>query len=106
MPLRSRYSRCRSCRAFVVWADTVHGKRMMVDVDRRPDGNILLIWRKAYDEPLADVLGERRLQTARAEAKIAYEQGLTDEPELRLNTRHLDTCPQADQDRRSRRVAA
>jgi hypothetical protein len=101
-----KYSRCRSCRALCVWAETEKGKRMLVDVKRVPHGNVRLVWRAAYEEPLAIVLGKVGLELANAEHTAALENGLTDEPELLLHTSHFATCPHADKHRRRRMAAA
>jgi len=105
-PTRSRYRNCRSCRALMMWCETPKGSRMPVDVERRPDGNVRVIFRRLYDEPLAVVLGPAQLEAARAEHREHYEQGLTDEPELRLYTSHFATCPQAEKHRRAKTAAA
>lgn len=36
-------STCRSCPAQVVWCITINGKRMPVDAEPGPDGNLILI---------------------------------------------------------------
>lgn len=35
-------SRCRSCRRGIRWAFTANGKRMPLDADPHPDGNVVL----------------------------------------------------------------
>jgi hypothetical protein len=101
MPMKPRFTRCRSCRALVFWAETSRGKRMLVDEKRVAEGNVKVTWRELYDEPLAIVLGSAGLALAQAEHKAALEQGLTDEPELMLHTSHFATCPDAERWRRS-----
>jgi hypothetical protein len=105
-PTRSRYGRCRSCRALIVWCETTSGRRMPVDLDRVPEGNVKLIWRKHYDEPLALVLGSRQLERERAEVAAAHEQGISEERELLLYTSHFATCRHAERWRRRRTAAA
>ena len=106
MPQRSRYSRCRSCRALIIWCETEHGRRMPVDLERTPTGNVRVVWRHLYDEPLAIVLGRAGLELARAENQRAFEQGITDEEELLLYTSHYVTCPHAERWRQRRKAAA
>src|SRR4029077_10053439 len=101
MPVRSRITNCRSCRKPIVWAETransrrPHGGRMPVDLDptaehggRVPHGNVKLIWRELYDEPLAVVLGPSGLNLERPHPAAALAGGLTDDPELLLYTSH------------------
>jgi hypothetical protein len=88
-----------------MWAETTRSRRMPVDVARRPDGNVKLVFQRVYEDPLAVVLGPRQLEQARAEHAAAVEQGLTDEPELLLYTSHFATCPQAAKHRRKTKAA-
>jgi hypothetical protein len=106
MPVRSRYRRCRYCPALVIWAETPRGRRMPVDVERVPKGNVRLIWRDLYDDPLAVVLSSRLIEELRAENARAYEQGFSDEEELRLHTSHFATCPKSEEARRKAQAAA
>jgi hypothetical protein len=91
-----------------MWCETPKGKRMPVDVDRSPAGNVRVTYPKFYDDPLAETLTRVGMEMARAEFEQAREAGLTDEPELMLHTCHWATCPNADKARadRERRKAA
>jgi hypothetical protein len=73
---------CKSCGARVQWAMTERGKRMPVDYEPSPAGNILLQYRM-NQPPLAVYLG--------ADA-IEHLDGLQ---RHRLFTSHFATCPQA-----------
>lgn len=82
-------ARCRSCRAPVIWALTeAHRRRMPVDAEPTPDGNVLLT---DDDPPIAQVLvpGQASLFTADNGAPTF--------------TSHFATCPNADQHRRTDR---
>lgn len=68
-------SSCRSCGAPIEWARTPKGKRIPLDVEPRPDGN------------LAFVAGE-----------LVNAAGLPPEVERRVS--HFATCPNAAQHRR------
>jgi hypothetical protein len=48
-------SRCNSCGAPILWAITSTGKRMPVDAEPSPVGNVLLIVRSG-EEPRAEVV--------------------------------------------------
>lgn len=75
--------KCKSCPALVIWAVTERGKRMPVDPDPAPGGNVLLT--EQYGQLTAVVVPAHR----------AF--GRTD---LRMS--HFVTCPNADQHRRRR----
>lgn len=47
-------AKCRSCGASIIWAETAAGKRMPVDVEPSPAGNVALEPRPGLD-PLATV---------------------------------------------------
>jgi hypothetical protein len=81
-------SACRSCGAEIVWAITGSGKRMPVDADPTPDGNLIL----TDDPPHAVMLvqGQDSLFAAGAGG---------DSPRY---TSHFATCEFADQHRRTR----
>jgi hypothetical protein len=68
---------CRSCGKPIIWAVTVRGNDMPVNVDPQPDGNIQLVERDGM-APLAKVL------------KVADRFGKTN-----LRTSHFVDCPQA-----------
>lgn len=76
---------CRSCRAPIVWAETAGGKRMPVDAEPAPLGNIALT----------------ELDDGRVHASVVAEGAvlLTEQP---LHLSHFATCPNADQHRSAR----
>lgn len=74
-------ARCRSCQAPVVWANTVNDRRMPVDAEPSPDGNIVL-----------DDLGDDRL-TPLAIVVDPGEPMLGDPPRYMS---HYATCPDAE----------
>lgn len=63
---------CRSCGASIFWALTFKGKRMPIDSEMVPDGNIVVEDGVAY------------VQTADTAQLLAYKS-------------HYATCPQADE---------
>lgn len=69
---------CQSCQAPIIWCLTTSAKRMPVDYEPSPEGNIAL--RPGGMGPLAVVLG------------VAKRFGRTD-----LRTSHFSSCPQAGQ---------
>lgn len=74
--------RCASCGADVFWAITPAGKRMPVDPNPVPDGNVAIY---------RDHLGALRARVLRAgEQPSAYE---------RRGVAHFATCPHADRHR-------
>ncbi len=78
-------SACRTCQADVVWAVTAAGKRMPVDAEPVPEGNVALV----------ELDGGQVHATVLAEGEAL----LTDEP---LYLSHFVTCPDADTHRRPR----
>lgn len=74
--------RCRSCNAPVIWTVTVKDKRMPVDAEPSPDGNVELTSR-TVGPPLATV----------------HPQPPLDAGQLRLS--HFATCPHAKDWKRS-----
>lgn len=76
--------RCRSCQAPIRWAVTEAGKRIPVDVEPTPDGNMLL---SLDDPPVAAVVRPGELQ-------------LVDDGQRFVS--HFATCEFADQHRRPR----
>lgn len=75
---------CRSCGAPIRWARTSTGKRMPVDAEPNPDGNVTLIPPlESADFPLAVVSSER-------------------DPSVIRYTSHFATCPNADAHRKPR----
>jgi len=78
-----RTTTCGSCPAPIIWARTPAGKRMPVDAEPTPDGNVTLVPPlESYDSPLAVVSSER-------------------DPSSTRYTSHFATCPNADSHRRS-----
>jgi hypothetical protein len=76
---------CRSCGAKVIWTETERGRRMPVDKEASPEGNLLLMHR-AGRAPLAVY------QTKEALEALAKEGGLQ---QHRLYVSHFATCPQS-----------
>jgi hypothetical protein len=72
-------SRCRPCGASIVWATTVNGKAMPVDVEPAENGNVRLTYDPDHPSkaPRAEVLGP-------------LEQALEEGP---LHMPHHATCP-------------
>lgn len=79
-----RTSRCRSCRAEVVWCVTAGGKAMPVDVEPVEDGNVVL-------EDDGDLVA----------TVVPPGQGLLGDERPRYVS-HFATCPNADEHRRPR----
>ena len=72
-------SRCRSCRAEIIWVITARGgRRMPLDAEPTPDGNVI------FDT------------TGRA-AVVSGETLATLRPEIKRYMPHHATCPHADQ---------
>lgn len=78
-------TRCGTCDARVIWTVTTAGKRMPVNADPVPNGNIRL----------SESVDERGRKTV-----LAYVLGAKDAREGVLYVSHLSTCPQAAQHRR------
>jgi hypothetical protein len=78
-------SRCRSCGAAIRWAVTVNGKRMPVDDEPVPDGNLML----------SDPTPGAYAPTA---AHVDPDALLLDDPPRFVS--HFSTCPNADQHRK------
>lgn len=80
-----RIEHCRSlgCEAPIIWAVTSRGKRMPVDAEPSPDGNVELAGPPAAPHvlPHATVYGQRPLDAA----------------ERTLRLPHHATCPKADE---------
>lgn len=83
----SKVARCRSCGVTIVWCHTRAGKRIPVDLDPTPEGNL-----RVFIDGLAVALtnGER---AAYIEAGVP------------LHTSHFATCPQAAAWRRRKTTA-
>lgn len=54
-------SKCRSCKAAIIWAVTENDKPMPIDFEPVPDGNVVLEEVAGQDAPLAHVLGSGAL---------------------------------------------
>lgn len=74
---------CASCQQDVLWAKTSQGKRMPIDPEPRPDGN-LAVYR--------DHLGQLRTRV--------LSKGYEPESYERRGISHFATCPHADRHRR------
>lgn len=77
---------CRSCKAAIVWAETVNGKSMPVNAEPAQNGNIDLEPNSDPREPpiahMLDATGSRNVHGARQSPFLRY-------------TSHFATCPQA-----------
>lgn len=102
----TRISRCRSCQAKIVWARNRAGRRLPVDIERSPTGNLTLTHLIVYDEPDVRVPTRPELDDLRRQHVKALLLGLVDEPQLLLHTSHLVTCPYSDRWRERRTKAA
>jgi hypothetical protein len=79
-------STCGSCGAQITWAVTTNGKRMPVDTEPDPNGNVVMHAPAPGQLPIAAVV-PRRLGDP--------------EPVFARHTSHFATCPHADQHRRT-----
>lgn len=79
-------ARCSSCGAPITWAVTTTGKRMPVDAEPAPNGNVELT-------PLLSAFNREP-----TEATVHAQRPLGHEGPLHLS--HFVTCPQADEWRR------
>jgi hypothetical protein len=79
-------STCRTCRASIMWAFTTSGKRIPVDADPVPDGNLALLPSTMLgQDPTAIVVAPG--------AQLLGDDGVR-------YVSHFVTCPYADQHRR------
>jgi hypothetical protein len=78
---------CRSCGAHLIWAETITGRRMPLDITPTKDGNIILGLRD-QQAPLALVQTQQQLERLRAKGELLY-------------VCHFATCPQHKKWRRS-----
>jgi hypothetical protein len=51
-----KYSTCRRCRRFIIWAVSNRGAPVILDRDPAPDGTVALMDRDWHASPLAKVL--------------------------------------------------
>lgn len=84
-----RAASCRSCGEQIVWAETVNGKRVPMDVDPVPDLPGAMLFRLTEFPDREGFLAEFVKPADRGR-----------EPELYVS--HFATCPNADQHRRTR----
>lgn len=89
---------CGSCGAPIVWATTAHGRRIPVDPDPVPDGNLELL--EMSGVLVAHVLTVEREAELERELLDANRAGVT--PTLALFKTHFATCPSAETHRRRR----
>ena len=83
-------SQCRSCKAVIVWVETLAGKNMPIDVEPSSTaGNVELSPRPAA-VPLARVLAAAPAEEARAAGQELY-------------VSHFGTCPEAERWRGTKR---
>lgn len=73
-------SECKKCGAEILWAETKRGKRMPVDAEPTPGGNVEL--HEFRGELLAHVHNARSIAAARQRAE--------------LHTSHFQTCTHAE----------
>jgi hypothetical protein len=83
-------SACRSCRAEIWWAETLAGKRIPVDAEPAPDGNVVLL-REGHGEapPVVRVTSQAQADTLIPDVGTRY-------------VSHYATCPQAAEWRKRR----
>lgn len=81
-------STCRSCGAGITWAVTGTGKRMPVDAEPDPNGNVVLHDPTTPGGPPVAAVVPRRLGDP--------------PPVFARYTSHFATCPHADDHRRTR----
>lgn len=77
-------SRCRSCEADIRWERTLGGKRIPLDLDPSPLGNVQIC--EVGGENVAVVLGQADVAAAQVE-------------QIPLYLAHFATCPDAEQHR-------
>ncbi len=76
-------STCRSCGARILWATTTNDRRIPIDADPVPDGNLVL----TYPSPAAALA-----------IVVDPAQPMLDDPPRYVS--HFSTCPNADQHRK------
>jgi hypothetical protein len=84
---------CKSCGTDIVWAVSERGRRMPVDAERRPDGNIVLSHRRVGEPPVALVQSAESIERLRQQAPAH---------EVALFVSHFATCPNAAKHRKRR----
>ena len=82
-------AKCNSCGAPIVWAETITGRRMPLDLKPTMDGNIILGTRHEQ-APLALVQTAQSLARLQAKGEKLY-------------TSHFASCPNANKHRHARR---
>lgn len=84
-------TRCRACRAPILWAETRAGKRMPLDPRPTDQGNILLV-----DTALDADLYDCKIGQAVVLSEPAALAERSTRPDVSLYTSHFATCPSAD----------
>lgn len=87
-------AKCKSCGAAIEWVVTEKGKRMPVDFQRSPKGNILLSQRGVGQPAVALYQSAEQIETLKAQAAGRGE-GWGG-----LFVSHFATCPNAGQHRK------
>jgi hypothetical protein len=83
-------SACRSCRAEIWWAETLAGKRIPVDTEPAPDGNVVLLrGGRGEAPPVVLVMSQAQADTVIPDVGPRY-------------MSHYATCPQAAEWRKRR----
>jgi hypothetical protein len=77
-------TRCKSCGEQIVWAITVHGRRMPLDPVAITNGNVAIVGQTAEAAPLAAVIPPRDIDEWRKHGTIV------------LYRSHFASCPDAD----------
>lgn len=80
-------SRCRTCHQAIWWAQTGSGRRIPIDPEPVPDGNVVVEHPGDHGEAMVTVLGRPEEQQLYADVGPRYQS-------------HFATCPQAAQHRR------
>lgn len=89
---------CGSCGAPIEWVLTEKGKRMPVDFQRVPTGNIVLSHRHVGEPAVAVYQTPEQIETLRKQKAARGETG-----PLTLFISHFATCPNAGQHRKKKR---
>ena len=79
---------CRSCRAAIIWAETVNGARVPIDEGPDPNG-IIVLEEEGRRTPLARYLTKEQREQPPAKGEERF-------------TSHFATCPNSEQHRRKR----
>lgn len=90
---------CRSCKAPIEWAYTERGRRMPVDKEPTPEGNITLSHREQGRSPIAIYNSTEQIEEKRKQAATRGE-------DARFFVSHFASCPYANKHRKKDRKAA